>query len=223
MKIERRLQLGADREGVLSITCKSKKNFMFDLSNIIRQSWFRFQNIFRCHNAHFARVLRIAKSRKAAAASSEERRHLGEVCGREGSRTPEALREQSRVSQEISEQAENVTALYVATHADALAHVTEVIEGEGEFELHAITEHYEQRHVLVPDCDTQSLAAKLRTESNVGGSHSQIGTWRARAEKLRATADAFVIPTAQEALRRAAGNYDALADDAEALVKRPPE
>jgi hypothetical protein len=199
MKTERRLQLGADREGVLSITCKSQKNFMFDLSNIVRQGLFRFRDIFRCHNASFARVLRVATSRKAAAARSEERHHLGEFCGRDVSPTP-----------------------YVATYAVASAHVTEAIEREGEFELHAIAEHYERRRGLAPDCGARHLAPKLRTESNVGVSHSQIGEWRARAEGLRATADRFVIPTAQEALRRAARNYDALADDAEALAKRPP-
>lgn len=222
MKTERRLQLGADREGVLSNTCGSEKNFMFDLSNIARESWFRFQNIFRCHNASFARVLRVAMSRKPAAARSEERRHLGEVCGREASPTPKAFREQPRACQEISEQAENVTAPHVATYALALAPVAEAIDQEGESELPTIIEHCGPRCVRVPDCGARHLAPKLCAKSNAGESRLQIGAWRARAEQLRAAANRFVIPTAQEALRRAARNYDALADDAEARAKRPP-
>jgi hypothetical protein len=219
MKIERRLQLGPDREGVSSITCESEKNFMFDLLNIVHQSLFRFQDIFRCHNASFARILRVAKSRKAAAARSDKRRHLCEVCGREVSPTPEALREQSRTRQETSERAENVTALYVATYPLALAPVAEAIEQGDEFESAANIEHCEERRVRVPGFGARHLAPKLYTESNTGESRSQIGAWRARAEELRAAANRFVLPTAQEALRRAAGNYDALADDAEALAK----
>jgi hypothetical protein len=49
------------------------------------------------------------------------------------------------------------------------------------------------------------------------------GQWRMRAEELRATADQFEVPSAQESLRRAVANYDKLADHAEALlIGRPP-
>lgn len=47
--------------------------------------------------------------------------------------------------------------------------------------------------------------------------------WRLRAEELRALADQFLLPSAQDALRRAAANCDKLADAAEArLTGRPP-
>jgi DNA invertase Pin-like site-specific DNA recombinase len=45
---------------------------------------------------------------------------------------------------------------------------------------------------------------------------SQIRAWRMRAEELRTTADQFAVPSAQEALRRAAANYDKMADNAAA-------
>lgn len=46
--------------------------------------------------------------------------------------------------------------------------------------------------------------------------------WRRQAEELRTVADQFVVPSAQAALRRAADNYDKLADEAEArLTGRP--
>jgi hypothetical protein len=39
-----------------------------------------------------------------------------------------------------------------------------------------------------------------------------------RAEELRTTADQFEMPSAQESLRRAAANYEKIADHAEALL-----
>jgi hypothetical protein len=51
----------------------------------------------------------------------------------------------------------------------------------------------------------------------------QIKAWRRRAAQLRATADNFTIPSAQEALRRAATDLDAMADDAEAVLTGKPQ
>ena len=56
-------------------------------------------------------------------------------------------------------------------------------------------------------------------------SWENIGRWRARARELRALADQFTIPSAQDGIRRAAAKYDKLADDAEARLaggSQPP-
>jgi hypothetical protein len=50
----------------------------------------------------------------------------------------------------------------------------------------------------------------------------QINEWRLRAAELRAMADDFDVPSVQEALRRAAENYDALAERAEELLDSGP-
>ena len=50
----------------------------------------------------------------------------------------------------------------------------------------------------------------------------QIKAWRRRAAELRATADNFAVPSAQEALRRAATELDAMADDAQAAMASKP-
>jgi hypothetical protein len=50
----------------------------------------------------------------------------------------------------------------------------------------------------------------------------QIRAWRLRAAELRAMADDFDVPSVQEALRRAADNYDGLAERAEELVDSGP-
>jgi hypothetical protein len=51
----------------------------------------------------------------------------------------------------------------------------------------------------------------------------QIKAWRRRAAELRATADNFTVPSAQEALRRAATDLDAMADHAEAVLTGKPQ
>lgn len=57
----------------------------------------------------------------------------------------------------------------------------------------------------------------------VSSEHARIKAWRRRAEELRTTADNFVVPSAQEALRRAAANYDLTADAAEARLTDKPK
>jgi hypothetical protein len=47
---------------------------------------------------------------------------------------------------------------------------------------------------------------------------SDIRALRMRAEELRAVADQFIVPSAQDSLRRAAANYDKLADHAAAQL-----
>jgi hypothetical protein len=73
-----------------------------------------------------------------------------------------------------------------------------------------------------------ALSAGLHTdtaakERAVADERRRIRALRLRAEELRATADQFVVPSAQETLRRTAANYDQRANQAEALLEaRPP-
>lgn len=60
-----------------------------------------------------------------------------------------------------------------------------------------------------------AVAAKERDRA-------RIGAWRLRAEELRASADSFVEPAAREWLRRAAANYERMADRGEALLTDKP-
>ena len=220
MKIQRCPHLGSNREGVSSITYEPMKDFMFEVSNIIRQVRFRFQNIFQRGHTSFAMVLTVAKA-KATVANCGQRFRRTEPFGGEASKTP-ALRHQSRVCRETSQQAEGVAPLHLATYAHALAQDAEAIEREGEFVFPAIIKRSERLLVQVSDDGARNIAQKVPIDRNASGSRPQSGALRARAEELRATADRFVIPTARDALRRAAGNYDVLADDAEAPTKRAP-
>jgi hypothetical protein len=56
------------------------------------------------------------------------------------------------------------------------------------------------------------------TQRAISDARVRIKPWRRRAEELRATADQFLVPSVQESLRRAAANYDQMADHAEALL-----
>lgn len=81
----------------------------------------------------------------------------------------------------------------------------------------------------------ETLAAARRTSSDdlrpgttaanervVGDQKTRIRAWRRRAEELRTTADNFVVPSAQESLRRAAANYDQRANHVEAMLEGRP-
>jgi hypothetical protein len=61
---------------------------------------------------------------------------------------------------------------------------------------------------------TEAVAA---TERAISDERAGIGAWRIRAEKLRATADQFTVPSAQESLRRVAADYDESAKNVEAM------
>ena len=220
MKIQRCPHLGSNREGVSSITCEPVKSFMFEVSNIMRQVRFRFQNIFQRGHASFAMVLTVAKA-KATVANCGQLLRRTEAFGGGASKTP-ALGHQSRVCRETCQPAEGVAPLHLATYALALEQDAEAIEHEGELVFPAIIKRSERLLVRVSDDGARNIARKVLIDRDANDSRSQIGAWRARAEELRAAADRFVIPTARDALRRAAGNYDVLADDAEAPTKRAP-
>jgi DNA-binding response OmpR family regulator len=96
-------------------------------------------------------------------------------------------------------------------------------------------DEFEQRVVALARI-AETLAAARRTSSDdlragttaanervVGDQKTRIRAWRRRAEELRTTADNFVVPSAQESLRRAAANYDQRANHVEAMLEgRPP-
>jgi hypothetical protein len=64
--------------------------------------------------------------------------------------------------------------------------------------------------------NVQRIVQELLKDPEVPDVRSQIEAWRSWADELRTIAHQFVVPSAQEALRRAAAHYDQLADDAEA-------
>ena len=96
-------------------------------------------------------------------------------------------------------------------------------------------DEFEQRVVTLAKI-AETLAAARRTSSDdlragttaanervVADQKARIRAWRRRAEELRTTADNFVVPSAQESLRRAAANYHQRANHLEAMLEgRPP-
>ena len=50
--------------------------------------------------------------------------------------------------------------------------------------------------------------------------HDRVIYWRMRAEQLRRTADQFVVPSAQDSLRRTADVFERRADFAEARMRQ---
>lgn len=133
--------------------------------------------------------------------------------------TPETLREQSLRFRDAARRAiDEETKRRLATDALILAQIAEAIEREGV--VGANTEKYERLLAMVLDSDAIRAPTAVR---QVGADmNSQISTWRMRAEELRSTADQFEVPSAQDALRNAASNYDLLADNLENLSKRRP-
>jgi len=84
--------------------------------------------------------------------------------------------------------------------ADALATAREAPSDE----RRAVTVAIAAREVVTPD------------------PHADIRAWRLRAAELRATADQFAVPSAQESLRRTATNYERRADMVEAAMAGTP-
>ena len=125
--------------------------------------------------------------------------------------TPAELRERSHRFRDIARKAATPDLKrQLATDALVLAQIAEAIEREGVVQG-VKAERY--RHLLaeVLGDEPQVMTAP--------GVRDRITQWRMRAEELRTTADQFQVSSAQESLRKAAANYDKLADDAEALLK----
>jgi hypothetical protein len=130
--------------------------------------------------------------------------------------TPEELREQSQAYREAARHAGGEAGRVLATYALVLAQVAEAVEREGASIAPAKADSY--WHLLA-----QALSDDVRQLVKAFDTRSQVAAWRMRAEELRTTADQFQVPSAQDTLRRAAANYDQLADNAVGLLgRRPP-
>jgi hypothetical protein len=132
--------------------------------------------------------------------------------------TPADLREEARRYLDASKLADQAdTKRELTSCAAALAQVAEAVERDGEGSSHAKTARYEE--LLERALPARQLAERLLADIDT---RRQIKAWRLRAEELRTTADSFETPSAQDALRRAAENYDTMADNAQALLDRRP-
>jgi hypothetical protein len=137
--------------------------------------------------------------------------------------TPLELREHSRRYQEAARKAEDAaTKRQLAGHALALAQIAEALAHEGEALRPAKIELYNGLLAGPLSEKVRQIVEELLNKSKPRPVRSQIKAWRMRAEELRTTADGFVVPSAQDSLRRAAANYDALADQAEAVLAGCP-
>jgi hypothetical protein len=133
---------------------------------------------------------------------------------------PEELRERSLQFREAARKAvDDETTRRLATDALILAQLAEAIEREGVVGANA--EKYERMLAEILGDDAVQAPTAVR---RIGADRrSQIRVWRMRAEELRSTADQFEVPSAQDSLRRAAANYDKMAEHAEALVTGRPD
>ena len=141
---------------------------------------------------------------------------------------PKQLRDLSRLYREAARKADAETKQQLAAHAATLAQVAEARERMiaarqvDASQRDAIERHKTALALALSDKVRQTVRTLLAGPPAHGHGPSQIRAWRLRAEELRTTADEFRVPTAQEALRRAAANYEQLADNAEALLEQRP-
>jgi hypothetical protein len=136
--------------------------------------------------------------------------------------TPVELREQSRLLRKAANAAFNLaTKRRLAAYALAVAQIAEEIERDevsGEPVQGIKAEHYQRLLAQALDDGRRQVEAPPKAPRVDPNAQRQVARWRQRAEELRSTADGFTVPSAQEALRRAAANYERLADEAEALL-----
>jgi hypothetical protein len=136
--------------------------------------------------------------------------------------TPVELREQSRLFRKAANEALNLaTKRRLAAYALAVAQIAEKIERDGpagEPVQGIKAEHYKRLLAQALDDGRRQVEAQPNGPRVDLKAQRQIARWRMRAEELRTTADQFVVPSAQESLRRAAANYERLADEAETLL-----
>jgi hypothetical protein len=138
--------------------------------------------------------------------------------------TPVELREHSRRYQEAARKTDDAaTRRQLAAHALTFAQIAEALLREGEAAQPETIEHY--KRLLAGPLGgkvRQTVEKLLNKPEPERGAQSQVRAWRMRAEELRTTADGLTVPSAQEELRRAAANYDTLADQAEAQLRGMP-
>jgi hypothetical protein len=138
--------------------------------------------------------------------------------------TPDELRERSRVFRDAAQKAA-IPELKrrLAHYALLLAFAAEAIERGGPGRDDVLPALGDQERLIAEALAGAPVSPPPGERKTVPGVRDQIKQWRLRAEELRTTADHFEVPSAQESLRRAADDYDKLADDAEAaLTGRPP-
>ena len=136
--------------------------------------------------------------------------------------TPVELREQSRLFRKAANAALNLaTKRRLAAYALAVAQIAEKIERDedaGEPVQGVKAEHYQRLLAQALDERRRQVEAQPQEPRVDRTAQRQVARWRLRAEELRTTADQFAVPSAQESLRRAAVNYERLANEAEALL-----
>jgi hypothetical protein len=136
--------------------------------------------------------------------------------------TPEELREQSRRFRDAARNAaEAATKRRLAAHAAALAQIAEALDRESQGVHPEKTQRYQGLLAGPLAEEVLRVVGELLEPKAARDLRRRIEVWRQRAEELRATADTFSVPSAQDALRRAAANYDRIADNAESLLPLP--
>ena len=117
----------------------------------------------------------------------------------------------------------------LAGHAFRLAQVAEQLERSdpdvGALVHRANIERYERLLAGVLDERTRRTVEELLGQEHVAHDKErrQIEAWRRRAVEIRAVADQFEVPSAQETMRRTAANLDMMADHTEALLTGRPK
>ncbi|HZB93043.1 MAG TPA: hypothetical protein VE397_16470 [Stellaceae bacterium] len=141
--------------------------------------------------------------------------------------TPSELREHARRLREAARAAPDAsTRRQLAADALALAQLAEAIEHHqtiDQFTQGAKVQEYKRLLARALGARTASLLQDIagKAAGEEAEQRDRIERYRLRAEELRAIADQFVVPSAQEGLRRAAANYDKMADDAETAFSGP--
>jgi len=132
------------------------------------------------------------------------------------------LREHSRRYQQAARATDDAaTKRQLAAHALIFAQIAEALAREGEAVPPEKIEHYKGLLAGPLGGKVRQIVEELLNKPEPHcGVPSQVKAWRMRAEELRTTAEGLAVPSAQEELRRAAANYDMLADQAEAQLMR---
>ena len=138
--------------------------------------------------------------------------------------TPGELRAKARLYRNAAKHAsKSDDKRFLANCGLALAQIAEAIEGDGRID--ALLEAPKLKNLLgyVDERVRNVVEQLMRQQKAEPIDTERIRAWRLRAEELRTAADNFSVPSAQDSLRRAAANYDRIADTAErSLGLRPP-
>lgn len=143
--------------------------------------------------------------------------------------SPSEMRELSeRIRSAVGQAPTEAMKRLLAGHAFRLAQVAEQLDrSNATIDAQVRRSHIERYKRLLGDAldeRTRRTVQALLAQENTARDkeYRQIAAWRRRAEELRATAEQFLVPAAQESLRRAAANLDHMADHKEALMTGKP-